>query len=268
MKVYVFVAMILLSCDLIGQKRLDTIYANNHKNVALFFTEPIRQGVTGAPHFVFTYNRDKEQYFGLLQATPGKESNLISITKNGQVYSYILKYKEHITKLNYFIGLDESIGTESPVIIDKKTDDSISSTITNKSKDYKNFCDFLLSRNTTAIKTKKRKGVKVQLQDVAYHKDEVYLVIEIKNKSHIDFEVDYLNVYITSGNKRRKASFQRLQQNIMYHQTIPNQIKANEGKRFVCVLPKFVLGDNERLMVELSELNGGRKVLVKTNKSY
>ncbi|WP_157614290.1 DUF4138 domain-containing protein, partial [Pseudotamlana agarivorans] len=63
----------------------------------------------------------------------------------------------------------------------------------------------------------------------------------------------------------RKASFQRLQQHIMYHQTIPNQIQANEGKRFVCVLSKFVLGDNERLMIELSELNGGRKVIVKVN---
>lgn len=265
MKVYVFVVMILLSCDLIGQKKLDTIYANSHKNVALFFTEPIRQGVTGSPHFVFTYNRDKEQYFGLLQATPGTESNLIAITKNGQVYSYILKYKEHITKLNYFVGLEESIGTESPVIIDEKTDDSIASTIADKSKDYKGFCDYLLSRNTTVIKTKRKKGVKMQLQDLAYQGDEVYLVIEIKNKSEIDFEVDFLNVYLTSGNKRRKASFQRLQQYIMYHQTIPNQIQANDGKRFVCVLPKFVLGDNERLMIELSELHGGRKVVLKVN---
>lgn len=52
---------------------LDTIYANDTKNVALFFPEPIRQGVTGADNFVFTYNREKEQYFGLLQAKPEKK---------------------------------------------------------------------------------------------------------------------------------------------------------------------------------------------------
>ena len=62
---------------------LDTIYANDTKNVALFFPEPIRQGITGSDNFVFTYNREKEQYFGLLQAKPGKESNLLVVNRNG-----------------------------------------------------------------------------------------------------------------------------------------------------------------------------------------
>jgi hypothetical protein len=100
-----------------AQKTLDTIYANDKKNVALFFPNSIRQGVTGAEHFVFTYNREKEQYFGLLQATPGEESNLITVTNNGQVYSYILKYAEKLPKLNYFISQDESIGIERPVVM-------------------------------------------------------------------------------------------------------------------------------------------------------
>ena len=45
---------------------LDTIYANNKKNVALFFPNTIRQGITGSDNFVFTYNREKGQYFGLM----------------------------------------------------------------------------------------------------------------------------------------------------------------------------------------------------------
>ena len=68
---------------------LDTIYANDTKNVALFFPEPIRQGITGSENFVFTYNREKEQYFGLLQAKQGKESNLLVINNNGSIFSYM-----------------------------------------------------------------------------------------------------------------------------------------------------------------------------------
>ena len=67
-------------------KALDTIYANDTKNVALFFPEPIRQGITGSDNFVFTYNREKEQYFGLLQAKPGKESNLLVLNRNGSIF--------------------------------------------------------------------------------------------------------------------------------------------------------------------------------------
>ncbi len=80
---------------------LDTIYANEKKNVTLFFPHPIRQGITGSENFVFTYNRDKEQYFGLLQAKPGEDSNLLVINNNGAVYSYIISYKKQISKLNY-----------------------------------------------------------------------------------------------------------------------------------------------------------------------
>ena len=77
---------------------LDTIYANDTKNVALFFPEPIRQGITGSDNFVFTYNREKEQYFGLLQAKPGKESNLLVINRNGSIFSYIVRYKSQLSK--------------------------------------------------------------------------------------------------------------------------------------------------------------------------
>ena len=84
------------------QTALDTIYANDQKNVALFFPEPIRQGITGSDNFVFTYNREKQQYFGLLQAKPGKESNLLVINQNGSIFSYIVRYREQLSNLELF----------------------------------------------------------------------------------------------------------------------------------------------------------------------
>lgn len=75
-----------------------------------------------------------------------------------------------------------------------------------------------------------------------YNASEVYLVMEIKNNSEIDFEVDYLKVYRVNGNNKRKASFQRLEQDVIHQHKVPNQIRTGEKKRFVLVLPKFVLG--------------------------
>ena len=56
--------MFIYSNSMIAQMHIDTIYANEKKNVALFFPNPIRQAITGTSHFVFNYNREKEQYFG------------------------------------------------------------------------------------------------------------------------------------------------------------------------------------------------------------
>lgn len=253
----IIVILITLFTNLVGaQQTLDTIYANDKKNVALFFPEPIRQGITGASNFVFTYNREKEQYFGLLQATPGTESNLLTVTKSGRVYSYILKYKEQLPKLNYFITTEESIGSERPLILMQKSIAQPPSRINY----FRKFCYHLLNSNSGTIATKRKKGIKLQLQKMVYNASEVYLVLKIKNNSEIDFEIDYLNVYRVNVNKKRKASYQKLLIKADYKYQMPSNIRVGQSKRFVYVLPKFVLGDNEKLLIELRELNGERKI--------
>jgi hypothetical protein len=264
MKVYIKLLLLACSVSIAAQQPQDTIYANDQKNVALFFPNPIRQGITGANHFVFTYNREKEQYFGLLQAKPGIESNLLTVTNDGKVYSYILKYAEKLSKLNYFVEEKESIGNEKPQIEIPKLENKIASTYTNKMTYFQKFSEYLLKSNYESITTRRKKGMRLQLQKMSYNASEVYLVIEIKNKSGINFEIDYLNVYRTNGNNKRKASYQRLQQKVIYKHKMPNAIINGQSQRFVYVLPKFVLGDNEKLMLELEELKGSRKVVLET----
>ena len=61
MRTFILILIALVSAFAKAQKQpipLDTIYANDTKNVALFFPEPIRQGITGSDNFVFTYNKD------------------------------------------------------------------------------------------------------------------------------------------------------------------------------------------------------------------
>lgn len=263
MKIYIIIVLAICSNYLTAQQSLDTIYANDKKNVALFFPNPIRQGITGTGNFVFTYNREKEQYFGLLQATPGTESNLLTVTKNGQVYSYILKYKEQLKKLNYFITSKESIGSEQPKEIKQKPIAQPQNPNTNRISSFQKFSNYLLKSKYESISTKRKKGIKLRLQKMSYNASEVYLVIEIKNSSEINFEIDYLKVYRTNGNRKRKASFQRLEQRVIHQYKMPNQVMTREKKRFVYVLPKFVLGDNEKLMIELKEMKGSRKVVLK-----
>ena len=264
MKILITSLSLIFSMSIVAQQPLDTIYANDKKNVALFFPNPIRQGITGASHFVFTYNREKEQYFGLLQAKPGAESNLLTVTSDGSVYSYILKYSEKLPELNYFINENESIGSELPLKIKRKPEVKPLNEYKNRITHFQKFSEYLLKSNFERLETKRKKGIKIQLQKMTYDASEVYLVIEVKNNSGIDFEIDYLNVYRTNGNKKRKASYQRLQQEVIYKHKMPQSIADGESQFFVYIIPKFVLGDNEKLMLELKELKGSRKVILET----
>ncbi|MEJ4089376.1 DUF4138 domain-containing protein [Galbibacter orientalis] len=262
MKTIMIFIILTISMSVSAQQPLDTIYANDEKNVALFFPNPIRQGITGASHFVFTYNREKEQYFGLLQAKPGTESNLLTVTNDGNVYSYILKYSEKLPELNYFISENESIGSELPKRVERDSVAGSQDKYANRIAHFQKMGDYLLKSRFENLATKRKKGIKMQLQKMFYDASEVYLVLEVKNKSGIDFEIDYLNVYRTNGNKKRKASYQRLRQKVIYKLNMLHCTTDGETQRFIYVLPKFVLGDNEKLMLELKELNGSRKVIL------
>ncbi|MFI1770720.1 DUF4138 domain-containing protein [Thalassobellus citreus] len=259
MKSIVIILLWLCSNDIIAQQFLDTIYANDKKTVALFFPSPIRQSITGTSNFMFSYNRDKEQYLGLLQAVPGTESNLLTITKDGEVYSYILKYRKELKELSYFISKKESIGNEIPQEL--KTRPMVASICNNRISDFERYSRLLLESKYRTLATKRKKGIRLQWQKMVYKDSEVYLVFEIKNSSGIDFEMDYLKLYRINGNNKRKASYQKIELGTVYKYHMPHTIKDRESSRFVYVLPKFVLGDNEALSLELKEQEGSRKLI-------
>jgi hypothetical protein len=264
MKTIITNLIVFFSILIQAQQPLDTIYANDKMNVALFFPNQIRQGITGTDRFVFTYNREKEQYFGLLQATPGEASNLLAITNEGQVYSYFIKYSERLSKLNYFINEFESIGNEKPRQKDSLVAQDSLKKINFRFERYTRFSEYLLKSKYATMASKRNNGLILRLLKMVYNKDEVYLVMEIKNNSKIDFEVDYLNISRVKGDKKRKASYQSIEQEVIYRHDMPNMVRNKNTNQFVYVLSKFVLGDVEKLLLEVKELKGGRMITLKT----
>lgn len=121
----------------------------------------------------------------------------------------------------------------------------------------------MTAKHEHSVGTERNKGVILKLLNITYYKDEVYLVIEIKNRSGIDFEIDYLNVSRVNGNNKRKAPYQNLQLKVLYKHKLPDVIMNKHMKRFVYVLPKFVLGKNEKLEIEIQELKGSRNLILK-----
>ena len=240
---------------------LDTIYANEHKNVALFFPEPIRQGITGADNFVFTYNREKEQYFGLLQATSGKESNLLVVNRDGSIFSYIVRYKKSLEKLNYFVPESSSIGNEK--LLPKK--DSLTqqdeTKIDNRLYYYQKFSSYLLNRKQRIGRIKKRnKSIVLSVENIVFDKKELYFVIQIENKSTLDYDLNFLNLSIETRQKGKRKSLQTLPQKAIYKHSLPSKVAEGEMVRLVYVLPKFSLSDDRRAVLELNEKDGERNI--------
>lgn len=272
MKTYISIlTLIILSASMNAQtaNSLDTIYANDTKNVALFFPEPIRQGITGSENFVFTYNREKEQYFGLLQAKQGKESNLLVINRSGSIFSYIVRYKAQLSKLNYFIPMTSSIGNEKPIVTDSLLAETSEESIDNNTYYYQKFCSYLLDkRQYLGRYTKRNDRVILRIENIVFDKDELYFVIHIRNNSTLDYDLNFLNLSIETRQKGKRKSLQRLYIEPIFKHHLPSKIVVNETVRFIYVMPKFSLSDDRRVLLELNEKDGERNIDMKISHKY
>lgn len=239
---------------------LDTLYGNDKKIVAVFFPEPIRKAVVGGKHYTFNYNREEAQHLGLLQALPGHNGNLLAVTTKGRVYCYILKYADSLSKLNYFLDESKSIGQEKPIIemsVNTLGLDSL------KMVYYTKYSKFLLNQKPDRLAFNRKDDLILKLHKLVYVNSELFLVIELTNKSMIDFQVDEIKVHRVIGNKKRKSSYQEIPMDTIFTSNTPKIVKAGESKKFVYVLPKYVFEGDERLRIFVDELNGSRTMHIK-----
>ncbi|WZL90341.1 DUF4138 domain-containing protein [Salinimicrobium sp. 3283s] len=272
MKAYILIIALVLAVEKTSAQQpitLDTIYANDQKNVALFFPEPIRQGITGSENFVFTYNREKEQYFGLLQAKPGMESNLLVVNRNGLVFSYIVKYKKQLDKLNYFIPKSKSIGNEKPIVADSAKVNESKKELGNEIYYYQKFSSYLLDRKQRINRLQKRnEGIVLSIENIVFDKDELYFVIQIENKSTLDYDLNFLKLSVETRQKGKRKSLQRLYQEPIFKYNSPSKVAENETVRLVYALPKFSISNDRRAVLELNEKNGERSLKLKVSHRF
>lgn len=245
--------------------KLDTIYANDQMNVALFFPEPIRQGITGTENFIFTFNREKGQHLGLLQAKPGKDSNLLVIGENGSAFSYILKYKTELSNLNYFIEQSGSIGDERQISADNSKAGTEVILSPNRVGYYNRFCGYLLKKKSqNIVRSKKRnEGIVLSLKNIVFDDEELYFVIEIDNRSSLDYDLNFLRFSTEIRPKGRKKSFQRINREPVFKYKVPSKIREGEKACFVYVFSKFSMSSDRIGILELNEQNGERHIQLK-----
>lgn len=249
-------------------QQLDTIYANEKMNLALFFPTNIRQGIVGAENFVFSYNREHAQPLGLLKATKGDQSNLLVVTTDGKVYSYIIKYAASLTEMNRFVPFSESIGHEhqrEPLVVPDtiKSDSNLVVKKQYTTAFFEKSCMALLKQPERKNIIKRKEGLSLAIKNMVYYEDLVFMQFEIKNESGIDFDIDYLKVAMVIGNDKRKASYQSVPLVPQYVYKIPEKTRHAETSRFVYVISKFTLGDNEKLQWSLKELKGNRELIIR-----
>lgn len=269
------------------------IYCTGNKNTNLFFSTPIKSGIVGNPNFTFGYSSNGDSKIGILKASPGAESNLLVITSNGNIYSFIVRYQPQITMLNYFVKDNMAIGNESGSVVfedgtgqqETKGEEKVSyPEVEKKGKNvdaitvnnYETDSADSSSSNTDNLKNTSNKEVEkpifynriygsknkitIKLKNISYINNELYFTLILNNDSTLDYDINYLNFYIISRNKNRNTVAQTIPYEALYIHNNPTKILAKQQTEVVFVYKKFTINENKILLVELTEDNGERTV--------
>lgn len=238
------------------------LYGNNRENVAVVFPKPIRQAIVGNDNFVFGYSVEKPQHLGLLKAQPGMDSNLLVITTDNRLYTFHLKYADSLNTWNHFI--EPSAGKRLKAI------DTIimkNAKVKLKDPEFENMALHLLKPEYKTLQSRTSNDIRLGINKVLYYSDYLILILELENKSGIIFEPGKFRLFSELGNKRKKASYQKVTLDPLFISKLDKSILSGQKERFAVILPKYIPGNNERISVQIQEKTTSRNIRLKIRRS-
>ena len=104
----------------------------------------------------------------------------------------------------------------------------------------------------------KRFGVQFLLKGLYSHGGLLYFHTQIKNTSHVPFDVDFVTFKIADKKLVKRTA---MQEQVVYPLRAYNYVTRVDGRKTECTvfaLPKFTIPDEKKLVVEMYEKQGGR----------
>ena len=232
-----------------------------NKTVHIIFPAPIRYVDLGSADLLAAKADGTENVLRVKAALRdfSRESNLAVITEDGAYYTFNVKYADEPRKLSVemvdFLHNGEAVnrpnnaleiymnelGQESPLLV-KLIMQSI----------YKN------DRREIKHIGSKRFGIQHTLKGIYTHNGLLYFHLQLKNSSHVPFNVDYITFKIVDKKVAKRTA---IQEQVIWPLRAHNNltvIGGNSTERMVFTLPKFTIPDDKMLVVEMNEQEGGR----------
>ena len=231
------------------------------KTTHIIFPSAVRYVDLGSPNLIAGKADGSENVIRVKATRKNfrEETNMSVITESGSFYTFNVKYAEEPLLLNIemkdFIhdgsevnrpnnALDiylKELGCESPKLVHL-----ISKSI---HKDNRRHIKHIGS---------KAFGIQYLLRGLYTHNGLLYFHTQIKNRSNVPYEVDFVTFKIVDKKLMKRTA---IQEQVVVPLRAFNYVTAVDGKskeRTVFTLPKFTLPDDKQLVVEMNEQNGGR----------
>lgn len=231
------------------------------KTVHIIFPAPVKYVDLGNTNLVAGKADGAENVLRVKAAVRNftEETNMSVITEDGDFFSFNVKYVDEPLLLN--IEMCDFIHDGEAVNRPNNAMDIYLTELENESPRLVRLIMKSVYRNDKRrIRHigSKRFGVQFLLKGLYTHGDLLYFHTEVKNGTHVPFDVDFVSFKIVDKKIMKRTA---MQEQAVYPLRAYHYITRVDGKkkeRSVFALPKFTLPDDKKLVVELAEKQGGR----------
>ena len=231
------------------------------KTVHVIFPSPVRYVDLGSTDLIAGKADGAENVIRVKATTKNfrQETNMSVITEDGNFYSFNVKYADEPLLLNVemcdFIHDGETVNRPNNAMEIYLTE------LDNESpRLVRLIMKSVYERDKRRIRHIgcKRFGVQFLLKGLYSHGGLLYFHTQVKNTSHVPFDVDFVTFKITDKKLVKRTA---MQEQVVYPLRAYNYVTRVDGKKSECTvfaLPKFTIPDGKKLVVEMYEKQGGR----------
>lgn len=231
------------------------------KTVHIIFPAPVKYVDLGNTNLVAGKADGAENVLRVKAAVRNftEETNMSVITEDGDFFSFNVKYVDEPLLLNIemcdFIHDGEAVNRPNNAMdvylteLENESPRLVRLIMKSVYRDDKRRIRHIGS---------KRFRVQFLLKGLYTHGDLLYFHTEVKNGTHVPFDVDFVSFKIVDKKIMKRTA---MQEQTVYPLRAYHYITRMDGKKKGCsvfALPKFTLPDDKKLVVELAEKQGGR----------
>ncbi|ELA8220671.1 conjugative transposon protein TraN [Elizabethkingia anophelis] len=277
-------SMLMLTClvGLIGKSQAQN--ANNASKLAMGKVEPYQMEVTytktshlifpaairyvdlGSEYLIAGKAEDAENVLRIKATVRDfeEETNFSVITEDGRFYNFNVFYSSYPSSLNYdLLTMQKQLSreNENDVLFEELGKNSPSlaglllETIYNKDK-----------RIIKHIGSKSY-GIQFLLKGVYIHNGKFYFHTELRNKSNVPFQIDFVNFKIVDKKIAKRTVIQEKPMKPLRIYKPLDEIIGNTTEQNVFLLDQFTITDDKVLLIEIFEKNGGRHQVLQIENS-
>ena len=231
------------------------------KTVHVIFPAPVRYVDLGSPNLIAGKADGAENVIRVKATTRHfrQETNMSVITEDGNFYTFNVKYADEPLLLTVemcdFIHDGESVN---------RPNNAMEIYLTELDNESPRLVWLIMKSVHENDKRRirhigsKRFGVQFLLKGMYTHSDLLYFHTQVKNTSHVPFDVDFITFKIVDKKVVKRTA---MQEQVIYPLRAYNYVTRVNGRDSECTvfaLPKFTIPDDKKLVVEMFEKQGGR----------